>query len=59
MFPTLRQISGRRAFSMIATLRAVARSTETHPFQRLPLTQTPAKADWGRQARNLARSANL
>lgn len=50
--PIIRQTTGRRAFSIISTLRSVARSAEPHPFARLS-SQPTAKADWAKQVRHL------
>ncbi|KAH6840767.1 hypothetical protein B0I37DRAFT_418770 [Chaetomium sp. MPI-CAGE-AT-0009] len=38
-------------FSIMHNLRTIARSFEPHPFQRLPMTTSPAPADWGRLVR--------
>ncbi|KAL2178039.1 uncharacterized protein P884DRAFT_198699 [Thermothelomyces heterothallicus CBS 202.75] len=42
---------GRQPFSILQGLRAVARSFEPHPFQRLPVATNPAPADWGKLVR--------
>ncbi len=57
--PALRMLSQRRAFSIISRVRSVARSVEAHPFERLPIAQKPAKADWGKQARHFGDAAIL
>ncbi|KAL2196179.1 hypothetical protein P885DRAFT_78517 [Corynascus similis CBS 632.67] len=38
-------------FSIVHNLRAVARSFEPHPFQRLPAAGRPAPADWAKLVR--------
>ncbi|KAL2071103.1 hypothetical protein VTL71DRAFT_12338 [Oculimacula yallundae] len=50
---TIRPLTTRRAFSVVTRVRTFARSFEPHPFGRLPKTQEPAKADWGRQGKRL------
>jgi len=45
------QLHPRRPFSIMHHLRAVARSFEPHPFQRLPVASQSAPADWGRLVR--------
>lgn len=40
----------RRPYSLMASLRAMGRSMEAHPFQR-PAGTKGAPADWGKQAR--------
>ncbi|KAL2157730.1 hypothetical protein VTH06DRAFT_5213 [Thermothelomyces fergusii] len=44
-------VRGRQPFSIMHGLRAVARSFEPHPFQRLPVATNPAPADWARLVR--------
>lgn len=58
--PVLRQavrqlpaITARRQISIVSRLRTAARSFESHPFERIPVTQTTAKADWGKQIRHI------
>lgn len=48
-------VAGRRQFSVINSLRGFARSFEPHPFERLPITTSPAAADWGKQAARVAK----
>ncbi|KAH6641661.1 hypothetical protein F5144DRAFT_600272 [Chaetomium tenue] len=38
-------------FSIMHNLRAIARSFEPHPFQRLPVASSAAPADWARLVR--------
>jgi hypothetical protein len=57
--PALRMLSQRRAFSIISRVRTMARTVEPHPFERLPVAQKAAKADWGRQARHFGDAAVL
>jgi len=59
MSPILRLVSQRRAFSVASRVRALARSFEPHPFERIPVTQKAAKADWGKQVRHLGDAAML
>jgi len=49
----------KRSFSIIERARAVARAAEAHPFERMPLTQAPAKPDWGKQFRHVGDAALL
>jgi len=37
-----------RTFSALARARSVIKMAEPHPFERNPVTQQAAKADWGR-----------
>ncbi|KAM7191866.1 hypothetical protein V8F20_009117 [Naviculisporaceae sp. PSN 640] len=47
----------RRNFSIIQNLRSFARSLESHPFERLPVSSQSAAADWGRQLKRTGRQA--
>ncbi len=53
------QLAARRQqpFSIMHNLRSFARSFEPHPFQRLPVTSSPAKADWGKLVKRSAQQA--
>ena len=44
----MRAAAGRRQFSMVQSLRSFARSFESHPFERLPITGNSQSADWGK-----------
>ena len=44
-------------FSIMHNLRSFARSFEPHPFQRLPVTSTPAPADWSKLVKRSAKQA--
>ncbi|KAJ6440282.1 hypothetical protein O9K51_06072 [Purpureocillium lavendulum] len=48
-----------RPFSVMMSLRTAARSFEAHPFQRLSLTQKPAKADWNGDFKRVGKQAVL
>lgn len=44
----------------MTSLRQLGRSFEHGtPFERLPITQTPAAADWGRQIRRVGGQAAM
>ena len=45
------RVMQRRQFSMYGSMRSFARSFEPHPFEKLPVTQSPQAADWGRLGR--------
>ncbi|KAB5554499.1 hypothetical protein GE09DRAFT_130127 [Coniochaeta sp. 2T2.1] len=48
----LRMASRSRSFSLMTSLRQLGRSFEHGtPFERLPVTQKSAAADWGKLAR--------
>ncbi|KAJ4302305.1 hypothetical protein N0V88_002448 [Collariella sp. IMI 366227] len=57
--PALKAITRQQArqFSMMHNLRQFARSFEPHPFQRLPVTASPAKADWGKLVKRSSKQA--
>ncbi|KAE9375249.1 hypothetical protein N431DRAFT_463346 [Stipitochalara longipes BDJ] len=55
--PVLRMVAQRRGLSIFSRARAIARTVEPHPFERLPLTQKAAKADWGKQIRHVGDAA--
>lgn len=44
-------------FSIMHNLRAIARSFEPHPFQRLPVASSAAPADWARLVRRAGSQA--
>ncbi|KAF3760581.1 hypothetical protein M406DRAFT_358238 [Cryphonectria parasitica EP155] len=48
-----------RQFSVMRTMRNVARSFEPHPFQRLPNAGTPQKADWSKLVKRSAGQAMI
>jgi hypothetical protein len=48
-----------RQFSVMRTMRNVARSFEPHPFQRLPIANSTQAADWSRQAKRVGGQAIL
>ncbi|KAF7545155.1 hypothetical protein G7046_g9624 [Stylonectria norvegica] len=54
--PAVRAV-GRRQFSLLNSMRQVGRSMESHPFERLPVAQAPAKPDWGKEARRVGGQA--
>jgi hypothetical protein len=49
--------AGRRQFSLLNSVRGVARSFEPHPFERLPVTQNAARGDYGKMGRRVAGQA--
>lgn len=51
--------AGRRQFSLLTNMRNVARSMESHPFERLPTKQTAARGDWGKEAKRVGGQALL
>ncbi|TVY73212.1 hypothetical protein LSUE1_G007594 [Lachnellula suecica] len=57
MTPLFRTIIQRRTMSIGARARAAVRGFEPHPFERYPLQQKSAKADWGRQFSRLGRAS--
>lgn len=59
MSPILRQVASRRTFSILARARQLTRGFEPHPFERYPITQQAANADWGRLVRKTAGNAVL
>lgn len=46
-----------RQFSVMRTMRNVARSFESHPFQRLPVANSTQAADWSRQFKRVGGQA--
>lgn len=46
-----------RQFSVMRTMRNVARSFESHPFQRLPIANSTQAADWSRQFKRVGGQA--
>lgn len=40
------RVAGRRQFSLLTSMRNVARSFEPHPFQRLPVSHNAARPDY-------------
>jgi len=46
-----------RTFSALARMRATVRAAEPHPFERYPVTQGGARADWGKQVRHVGDAA--
>lgn len=46
-----------RQFSVMRTMRNVARSFEPHPFQRLPLSAQPQAGDWSKLVKRSAGQA--
>lgn len=46
-----------RQFTVMRTMRNVARSFEPHPFQRLPISSTPQRADWSKLIKRSAGQA--
>ncbi|GJN67995.1 hypothetical protein VFPFJ_04579 [Purpureocillium lilacinum] len=59
MVPAATRVAARRPFSVMMSLRTAARSFEAHPFQRLSLSQKPAKADWNNEVKRVGKQAVL
>jgi hypothetical protein len=57
--PIMRMVTQRRALSIFSRARALVRTMEPHPFERLPLAQKTAKADWGKQIKHVGDAAML
>ena len=57
--PSASRQAARRPFSILSRARHLARTFEPHPFERLPIAQKSAKADWGKQVRHLGDAAVL
>jgi hypothetical protein len=57
--PLLRSMAQRRGFSIISRVRQTARSFEPHPFERMPITQKAAPADYGKLVRHVGDAAML
>lgn len=54
------RMASRRQFSLMTSLRQLGRSFEHGtPFERLPASQQPAPADWGRQVKRLGSQAAI
>ncbi|OIW23581.1 hypothetical protein CONLIGDRAFT_686509 [Coniochaeta ligniaria NRRL 30616] len=52
------RLASRRQFSLMTSLRQLGRSFEHGtPFERLPVTQKPQGADWGRQFKRVGGQA--
>lgn len=51
------QAQATRQFSVMRTMRNVARSFEPHPFQRLPISSQTQGASWGKQAKRVGSQA--
>lgn len=48
-----------RQFSVMRTMRNVARSFEPHPFQRLPVAGNPQGGDWAKQFKRVGGQAAM
>jgi hypothetical protein len=57
--PIMRMVIQRRGLSIFTRARQIARTVEPHPFERLPITQRAAKADWGKQIKHVGDAAML
>ncbi|KAJ8062245.1 hypothetical protein OCU04_008795 [Sclerotinia nivalis] len=57
MSPIIRQVASRRTFSIFTQVRQLARGFEPHPFERYPISQQAAKADWGKLVKRTAGNA--
>ncbi|KAH7266205.1 hypothetical protein NCS52_00104500 [Fusarium sp. LHS14.1] len=47
----------RRQFSLLSAMRTVGRSMESHPFERLPISQQPAKPDYAKMFKRVGSQA--
>ncbi|THV48213.1 hypothetical protein BGAL_0261g00030 [Botrytis galanthina] len=59
MSPIIRQVASRRTFSILTRARQLARGFEPHPFERYPISQQAAKADWSKLVKRTAGNAVL
>jgi hypothetical protein len=57
--PLLRTATQRRAFSIISRVRQTARGFEPHPFERIPVAQKAAPADYGKLVKHVGDAAML
>jgi hypothetical protein len=57
--PLLRSLTQKRGFSIISRVRQTARSFEPHPFERMPITQKTAPADYGKLVKHVGDAAML
>lgn len=53
------QAQATRQFSVMRTMRNMARSFEPHPFQRLPITNQTQGASWGKQVKRVGSQAAM
>ncbi|KAJ0119306.1 hypothetical protein J7T55_013544 [Diaporthe amygdali] len=51
------QAQATRQFSVMRTMRNMARSFEPHPFQRLPINSSTQGASWGKQVKRVGSQA--
>jgi hypothetical protein len=51
--------AGRRQFSLLPSVRGIARAIEPHPFERLPVSQKAAPGDYGKLIKNVGQRAAL
>ncbi|KAM5352560.1 hypothetical protein ACJ41O_005282 [Fusarium nematophilum] len=47
----------RRQFSLLGAMRTVGRSMESHPFERLPISQKPARPDYAKMFKRVGSQA--
>jgi len=59
MSSAVTRIATRRSFSILSAARGAARSIESHPFQRLSITQKSAKADWAAEGRRVGKQVAI
>ncbi|POS68834.1 hypothetical protein DHEL01_v212772 [Diaporthe helianthi] len=56
---TSTQAQATRQFSVMRTMRNVARSFEPHPFQRLPITGQTQGGSWGKHVKQVGTQAAI
>ncbi|KAH6986116.1 hypothetical protein BKA56DRAFT_670307 [Ilyonectria sp. MPI-CAGE-AT-0026] len=49
--------ASRRQFSLLGAMRTVGRSMESHPFERIPITQKPASPDYAKMVKRVGSQA--
>ncbi|KAF4445720.1 hypothetical protein F53441_10562 [Fusarium austroafricanum] len=47
----------RRQFSLLTAMRNAGRAMEAHPFERLPISQKPAKPDYAKMFKRVGSQA--
>ncbi|KAF7544330.1 hypothetical protein G7Z17_g10039 [Cylindrodendrum hubeiense] len=49
--------AARRQFSLLGAMRTVGRSMESHPFERISITQKPASPDYAKMVKRVGSQA--
>ncbi|EPE34711.1 hypothetical protein GLAREA_10405 [Glarea lozoyensis ATCC 20868] len=57
--PAVRTITQRRGISAYQRARDAIKHFEPHPFERYPVSQQSAPADWGKQFRKIGGNAMI